>query len=144
MISISSPVVVRRGALRHYKTALKMQALGFIAATTGDVVVLPLTKPQRLRQERAQREDTGTVDHRGCRRWPRRSGCLSVVGKQQVGVRSPARREGMWDVAVSWAGDRYVALVGPTAVPLVRTRKRPVPDAPPQNPLRSGEVIDLT
>eukprot|EP00727_Mastigamoeba_balamuthi_P003776 m51a1_g13396 hypothetical protein (105) ;mRNA; f:1969-2283 len=53
MISISSPVVVRRGALRHYKTALKMQALGFIAATTGDVVVLPLTKPQRLRQERA-------------------------------------------------------------------------------------------
>eukprot|EP00727_Mastigamoeba_balamuthi_P011716 m51a1_g7167 hypothetical protein (466) ;mRNA; f:57188-58647 len=48
------------------------------------------------------------------------------------------------DVAVGWAGDRYVALVGSMAVPLIRSNKRSDPDPAPQNPLRDGDVIDLT
>eukprot|EP00727_Mastigamoeba_balamuthi_P011718 m51a1_g7169 hypothetical protein (240) ;mRNA; f:61438-62861 len=36
------------------------------------------------------------------------------------------------DVAVGWAGDRYVALVGSMAVPLIRSNKRSDPDHPPE------------
>eukprot|EP00727_Mastigamoeba_balamuthi_P011717 m51a1_g7168 hypothetical protein (426) ;mRNA; f:58844-61213 len=48
------------------------------------------------------------------------------------------------DVAVGWAGDRYVALVGSMAVPLIRSNKRSDPDPAPQSTLRHGDVIDLT
>eukprot|EP00727_Mastigamoeba_balamuthi_P003857 m51a1_g13469 hypothetical protein (307) ;mRNA; f:123-1553 len=37
------------------------------------------------------------------------------------------------DVAVGWAGDRYVALVGSMAVPLIRSNKRSDPDPAPQS-----------
>eukprot|EP00727_Mastigamoeba_balamuthi_P012679 m51a1_g8033 hypothetical protein (480) ;mRNA; r:35466-36964 len=92
-----------------------------------------------------QREDTGTVAQR-LQEVARAFGVrLSVVvGGSRWAFEPREAREGTRDVAVAWAGDSYVALMGSAAVPQVRVLKRPVPGAPPQNPLRSGEVIDLT
>eukprot|EP00727_Mastigamoeba_balamuthi_P012683 m51a1_g8037 hypothetical protein (509) ;mRNA; r:48241-49984 len=106
-------------------------------------VVETLWRPRGHQQQ--QHEDTGTVDER-LQEVARAFGVrLSVVvGSSRWAFEPCEEREETRDVAVAWAGDRYVALVGPTAVPLVRTRKRPVPDAPPQSPLGDGGVIDLT
>eukprot|EP00727_Mastigamoeba_balamuthi_P012681 m51a1_g8035 hypothetical protein (649) ;mRNA; f:42178-45288 len=92
-----------------------------------------------------QREDTGSAAQR-LQEVARAFGVrLSVVvGGSRWAFEPREALEGTRDVAVAWAGDRYVALMGSASVPLVRALKRPVPGAPPQNPLHSGEVIDLS